>query len=41
LFYSTKEANKIGGLGWYRDGENIAYFQNAMKKKGGGNYYSL
>jgi cytosolic carboxypeptidase protein 2/3 len=28
-------------LGWYRDGENIAYFQNSMKRKGGGTYYSL
>jgi cytosolic carboxypeptidase protein 2/3 len=41
LFYSAKEAQKPGAHGWYRDGENIAYFQNAMKKKGGGNYYSL
>jgi hypothetical protein len=30
-----------GGVGWYRDGENIAYYKNSMKKKGGGNYYSL
>jgi len=28
-------------LGWYRDGDNIAYFKNSMKKKGGENYYSL
>lgn len=41
LFYSTKEASRPGGVGWYRDGENIAYYQNSMKKKGGGNYYSL
>ena len=41
LFYSTKEAASPGGVGWYRDGENIAYYQNQMKKKAGGNYYSL
>lgn len=26
LFYSMKEAARPGGLGWYRDGENIAYY---------------
>ncbi len=26
LFYSQKEAGRTGGIGWYRDGENIAYF---------------
>ena len=26
LFYSVKEASKAGAYGWYRDGENIAYF---------------
>jgi murein tripeptide amidase MpaA len=41
LFYSMKDSSKVGSYGWYRDGENIAYYQNAMKKKGGGNYYSL
>lgn len=41
LFYSTKEAQRPGGIGWYRDGQNIAYYQNSFKKKGGGNYYSL
>ena len=41
LVYSAKEANRPGGIGWYRDGENIAYYQNSMKKKGGGTYYTL
>ena len=41
LFYSVKEAARPGGIGWYRDGDAIAYYQNSMKKKGGGNYYSL
>jgi len=36
-----KEAARPSGIGWYRDGDNIAYYQNSMKKKGGGNYYSL
>ncbi len=26
LVYSNKEASKPGGLGWYREGDNIAYF---------------
>jgi len=26
LFYSQKESSRTGGVGWYRDGENIAYF---------------
>lgn len=41
LFYSTKEAARPGGIGWYRDGENICYYQNAMKRKGGGYYHTL
>jgi cytosolic carboxypeptidase protein 2/3 len=41
LVYSVKDANRPGGIGWYRDGDNIAYYQNSMKKKGGGNYYTL
>ena len=38
LFYSKKEAesNDGQGMGWYRDGANIVYFPNTLKKKGGG-----
>lgn len=32
LLYSVKEADK-NGLGWYRDGTNIAYYLNARKSK--------
>ena len=43
LFYSKKEAGAIDsqGIGWYRDGSNICYYQNQLKKKGGGNFYTL
>lgn len=43
LFYSKKEAesNDGQGMGWYRDGANIVYFPNTLKKKGGGFYYTL
>lgn len=43
LFYSTKQAESQDGqgLGWYRDGQNICYFQNSLKKKGGGFYFTL
>jgi hypothetical protein len=43
LLYSTKEAssNDGQGIGWYRDGANICYYQNQLKKKGGGNFYTL
>jgi|TARA_B110001469_G_C9512664_1_gene255449 hypothetical protein len=43
LFYSKKEAesNDGAGNGWYRDGTNICYFPNTLKKKGGGFYYTL
>ncbi len=30
LIYSVREAEK-SGLGWQRDGFNIAYYQNARK----------
>lgn len=37
LVYSVKEA-EANNIGWYRDGHNIAYYQNIRKKKqqGGG-----
>ena len=42
LVYSKTEAESSeSGIGWYRDGKNITYFQNHMKKKGGGFYYTL
>jgi len=43
LFYSKKEAEggEGQGIGWYRDGQSICYFQNSLKKKGGGFYYTL
>lgn len=28
-------------MGWYRDGHGIGYFQNSLKKRGGGFYYTL
>ena len=41
LIYSKKEVDQGSGIGWYRDGENICYYQNPLKKKGGGFYYTL
>jgi hypothetical protein len=43
LFYSMKESgsNDGQGIGWYRDGTNICYYQNQIKKKGGGSFYTL
>jgi hypothetical protein len=32
LIYSVKDAEK-NGLGWYREGSNIAYYQNSKKRK--------
>lgn len=32
LLYSVKEADN-NNIGWYRDGSNIAYYQNARKSK--------
>lgn len=32
LIYSVKEA-EASGIGWYRDGHNIAYYQNSRKSK--------
>lgn len=41
LFYSKKEADIGSGVGWYRDGRDICYYQNQLKRKGGGCYYTL
>jgi hypothetical protein len=32
LIYSVKETEATG-IGWYRDGHNIAYYQNSRKSK--------
>jgi hypothetical protein len=32
LIYSQKEA-EANNIGWYRDGYNIAYYQNQRKRK--------
>jgi hypothetical protein len=43
LMYSVTDAKKSGkgGKGWVRCGTDICYYQNNMKRKNGGNYYSL
>lgn len=38
--YSKVEAEKFK-RGWRRDGQDICYYQNGIKKKTGGNYFSL
>lgn len=42
LLYSSIQAS-VNGKGWIRCGENIAYYQNGVrrKEKGGSNYYTL
>ena len=40
LIYSRKEAERVNN-GWHRDGENVCYYQNPNKKKGGTNNYIL
>lgn len=32
LLYSVKDAEQHG-MGWYREGTNIAYYQNSRKSK--------
>jgi len=43
LVYSKKESESGDGqgIGWYRDGNNICYFENSLKKKTGGFYHTL
>lgn len=41
LLYSKKESESEACIGWQREGQNISYFQNSMKKKGGGFYHTL
>jgi murein tripeptide amidase MpaA len=41
LVYSTKKAEN-DGIGWFRGGEDVCYYQNSTKKKSGSGFmYSL
>ncbi|CAI2375593.1 unnamed protein product [Moneuplotes crassus] len=40
LVYSTKKVEE-DGIGWYRGGENICYYQNSTKKSSSGYMFSL
>lgn len=40
LFYSEKQA-KQKNIGWYRDGHDICYYQNNLKRKNGDFFYTL
>ena len=40
LLYSEIEARKFG-KGWFRNGKDVCYYQNSMKRKTVGNYYTL
>ena len=40
LMYSEIEAKKYG-KGWVRAGRDVCYYQNSMKKKTVGHYYTL
>ena len=40
VVYSEAEAKK-NGRGWYRGGSDICYYQNSMKRKNAGYYYTL
>lgn len=40
LIYSETEARR-SGRGWVRGGGDICYYQNAMKRKNAGYYYTL
>lgn len=40
LMYSDKEA-KANGKGWHRAGKDICYYQNSIKRKQAGHYYTL
>jgi len=41
LVYSKKETELDQRTGWQRDCDSICYYQNSMKKKGGGFYFTL
>ena len=38
LMYSVKSVESEN-IGWMRDSTNICYYQNSMKRKGGGGFY--
>ena len=38
--YSETEA-KLLGRGWHRHGDDVCYYQNSMKRKNAGYYYTL
>ena len=40
LMYSEIEA-KLYGKGWQRHGQDVCYYQNSMKRKNPGYYYTL
>ena len=40
LAYSTRGAVE-DGIGWRRDGTAIAYYKNAIQRRGSFNYYTL
>lgn len=37
----TPSSNNNKEIGWFRDGYDICYYQNNMKRKNGGFYYTL
>jgi len=40
LMYSNVDASKFG-KGWVRTGKDVCYYQNSMKKKTQGHYFTL
>jgi hypothetical protein len=40
LLYSKKDSEQQG-KGWHRSGSEVCYYQNQMKKKNSGFYYTL
>lgn len=40
LIYSEKQA-RLQKIGWYRDGSKLCYYQNNLKRKNAGFYYTL
>ena len=40
LMYSEIDAKKFG-KGWFRSGKDVCYYQNSMKRKTVGHYYTL
>ena len=40
LMYSKKDSEE-NGIGWFRGGKDILYYQNCLRKKNSANYYTL